>query len=372
MAKPEKYDICIISFSSILTDSRTLNLASALTAMGKSVAVVSLGERKPKGAFTHYTVSAGNSKRHFLRWHSFGKNAVKLTNEINPAYVVAAELYSLAAATKFKKKHNSKLIYDSREIYSQLGPIAGQKFKQSIITYIEKRQVSAVDEFIVSGEMDAEYLKSHLSTGKPFHLVMNLPYYHDPIHSDNIRERFNLSDDKLIILYQGAVLTGRGIIRAIKALEYLPDAVLCIIGDGEHMPYIREYLKSAHSADRVYFTGKINYSELHEWTCSADIGLCLFEPVSDSYMLALPNKLFEYCMAGIPSVATELPAIRSVIKENKIALLINEKLEPIEIARAVNLISRTELGDEIRRNCLEVSHRYSYESQYGTIGRIFA
>ena len=46
---------------------------------------------------------------------------------------------------------------------------------------------------------------------------------------------------------------------------------------------------------------------LLEITSSADIGLALIKPLSISYKYALPNKLFEYAIAGIPCLASNLP-----------------------------------------------------------------
>ena len=51
---------------------------------------------------------------------------------------------------------------------------------------------------------------------------------------------------------------------------------------------------------------------------SADFGLCLVQNVSLSDYYCLPNKLFEYCFAGIPVLASDFPDIRSVITKYNI------------------------------------------------------
>ena len=57
------------------------------------------------------------------------------------------------------------------------------------------------------------------------------------------------------------------------------------------------------------------YLNLLEITSSADIGIALIKPLSISYRYALPNKLFEYAAAGIPSLASNLPNMQYYIKK---------------------------------------------------------
>jgi hypothetical protein len=59
-------------------------------------------------------------------------------------------LYALALAVKLANK-NTVVIYDSREVFSALGPMHNDSFKQNIISQIEKRLIRRVDKFIAIG-----------------------------------------------------------------------------------------------------------------------------------------------------------------------------------------------------------------------------
>ena len=48
------------------------------------------------------------------------------------------------------------------------------------------------------------------------------------------------------------------------------------------------------------------------------IGFSLIKPVSKSYEQALPNKLFEYALAGIPVIASNLPEMDKIINKYQI------------------------------------------------------
>ncbi len=362
------YDIVFISMTDPATDARTLNLINYLRGVGKSilyVAVASSTPNLPKGV--EFIPIQLQEKRVYKQIREFKKKLAPL--DIKCKNIWASDLYVLPAAAKIKKASKAKLIYDSREIYSALGPLAGQKLKQAVITYLEKYYIRFVDHFVVSGDMDAAYLKKHLRTSKPFSLVMNLPYTKDKIESDIIREKFNLSSDTKIILYQGMILKGRGLLPALNALKYLENTVLAIAGEGAYKEEYERIIEDKNMLDKVVFIGKIDYKDLHEWTCAADIGIVYIEPISFSYELALPNKLFEYAMAELPSLVSDLPAMRQILEEFQIGELLPVNADDELFAAKCRLL--LEHSDRYKSECKKAVLKYNYAAQHTTISEIF-
>jgi glycosyltransferase involved in cell wall biosynthesis len=158
-------------------------------------------------------------------------------------------------------------------------------------------------------------------------------------------------------------MKGRGIESSIDAVNYLEDYVLVIIGNGGRMlEDLKNLVKKENLEDKVFFQEFVPYNELHQWTCSADIGLSLFEPISLSYKLALPNKLFEYAMAHIPSISTNLPAIYEIVKDYKFSELIDYPIKRVSAADNYKLM-------EI--NSSKASEIFNYNSHISTIKEIF-
>jgi glycosyltransferase involved in cell wall biosynthesis len=117
-------------------------------------------------------------------------------------------------------------------------------------------------------------------------------------------------------VYVGAVTTGRGLETAIRVLTRLPELHLRIVG-----PDMRGYshrlvqvAKEAGVADRVEVAPPVPPDRVVEEAARADVGLALIEPACLSYTLTLPNKLFEYMAAGLPVVASRLPAMRELLE----------------------------------------------------------
>jgi glycosyltransferase involved in cell wall biosynthesis len=80
--------------------------------------------------------------------------------------------------------------------------------------------------------------------------------------------------------------------------------------------------------------GKVPFEELQNYIRSADLGLCLLENIGLNYYHSLPNRIFDYPMAGLPILATAFPDISEVVTEYETGLLI-DSLNPEVIAAAI-------------------------------------
>ncbi|MCX6155433.1 MAG: glycosyltransferase [Candidatus Kapabacteria bacterium] len=362
------YDVCLISFSDISCDARSLNIIRTLENAGKSVAIISFGNKVnlSENAFdknNFYVIPFFNMPRNYQNWLAFNKYIKNHYPFIEAKTYWAADLYSLAPAVNFKKTYGGHIVYDSREIFSALGPLSGKPLKQAAVTYIEKRLVAYVDSFVTSGKDDSDFLKEHFKTNKIFTEIYNFPPYQEFNKTNILRKKFNIDEEKKILIYQGKILRGRGLVPALNALEFAEDFVLCVIGDGEYEEKFREIVKNNANSSRVFFYGVTQYQNLHSITCSADCGLAFIEPITFSYSLALPNKLFEYCMARIPSIVSDLPAMRPYIEKYGIGEILSPIASAEEFAKALNKICNVENKEEFINKCDSAARVLNYDTQ---------
>ncbi|MGA2295930.1 MAG: glycosyltransferase [FCB group bacterium] len=362
------FDICFISMSDISTDARTINFAKTFAKNSKKVCVISYCSNKDiikfsKNNILLLPVPKPLYKKAFLKTYHFQKWIKNNYTNIKAKNYWAEDIYSLYPASKLSKVHKGKLIYDSREIYSALGPLHRNPFKQKVLSRFEKRLIKYVNEIVVTGVMDAEYLKEYFQKDIPVHVVQNLPYYKEKINSNILREKYGIPQDKFIIIYQGMLLPGRGIIKIVEALNHLPDAVFCILGEGNYKNKILETAENLKLANKVFFCGVVPYYELHKWTSSADVGTVFIEPISFSYELSLPNKLFEYCMARIPSLVSDLPAMRAVLNEYPIGKIISVESTAEDIANTIRELASNEKKEQYLKACNQASKIFCYETQ---------
>ncbi len=99
--------------------------------------------------------------------------------------------------------------------------------------------------------------------------------------------------------------------------------------------------------ERVEFAAPVPPSEVVATLAEADVGLALFQPTCLSHRLVLPNKLFEYVLAGLPVVGSDLPMIAKFVEEHGVGAAVDPG-DADAIARALEETLRPEQNRELR------------------------
>jgi len=355
------FDVALAALADISRDARTLNLARALSKEGLKTAVVGAASTDLSAESFTFQAWPDPGGSAFNRWRSLSSFAQSCTVRAN--VVAGMDLFALKAARALSADGGkTPLVYDMREFYFALGPLEGRGLKQRVIERYERYMLRHVDKVMVAGPLDADVVRDRFRLREHPHVMLNTPPYKDPVQSDVLRERFSIDPTSLVVLYQGVVHHGRGLVPFMHALKLLSNVHLCIVGDG---PAVDELKRSANTigvAERVHWYGPVPYDGLHEVTCSADVGLCLIEPVSMSYEYALPNKLFEYMMARKPSLVTDLPALGRQIRETPVGMLIGRDLDARRIAEAVDRL-RVPATYSVMQNACGAIRSLAFEQQ---------
>jgi len=149
-------------------------------------------------------------------------------------------------------------------------------------------------------------------------VIRNILRYQPPISSDRLRHHLGLGSHTRIALFQGN-LDSRGIERLIPAAKFMdPGIVIVLMGQGANQADLETLIIREGVSNQVKIIPPVPYAELLTWTASADIGLIIYSPssaqtLSPNIQMCLPNKLFEYLMAGLPILASSLDAVADII-----------------------------------------------------------
>ena len=108
----------------------------------------------------------------------------------------------------------------------------------------------------------------------------------------------------------------------LTCLKHLGDVALVVVGDG---PMKESYINTARKedvSDKLFFVDSVPYTDLASFSKSADIGVTIIQPISKSYENALPNKLFEYAVSGLPVICSNLVAMKEMVSIYKCGISI--------------------------------------------------
>lgn len=365
-------DILLIVLADIRRDARTLNMARVLRDAGLHVGIVAAGklpfvDEESGITFIEWADPGGRAlmRMRSLREFLLTDVVVDLANT-PPKALYAMDYFVLSATIDLGKQLNAPVAYDMREFMFALGPLKGKGIRQLFIKWSERRALKRVKSISVSGVADADIVTQRFRLKDKPTVVLNAPPYQDKVPSNLLRERFAIPDADFVVIYQGVVHNGRGIAPMMRAMVEMPDVHLAIVGDGPFRSPLQDEATRMRVSDRVHWVGAVPYDELHAWTCSADAGCCLIEPISMSYEYALPNKLFEYMMARIPSLVTDLPALHDHVMHYPVGMLVDRTLSVGAITEAVRRMRNPATYEGFVQQC-DAVRKLSYESQAQTV-----
>ena len=357
--------VLITFLGNIHYDTRCNNLYDSLSANNYDVEFIGFDWLTKDFTESRGNVSVIKLKKGFLSlsfylkfiWH------IKLKLLTTKASIIFAEdIYTLPFAVIFGKLKRAKIYYDSRELFGHLAGLKKKKFKQAFWKWTEKFFIKKADYVIVTGQMDGEFLKKEYGL-KNIILLRNLPRYYKPSPKLDLHSQLRIDKMKKIILYQGVLLKGRGIEKVFAVLNELPDHVFVIAGGGEFEEYYKNLASEMNLTDQVIFLGKLTQDELPKITSSADVGVSLIENLSTSYYYALPNKLFEYIMAEIPVIVSNLPQMKEVVEKYDVGFAIDVDNKAELITAIKKLSEDSSLYKSKKQNCHIASQQLNWEKE---------
>lgn len=213
------------------------------------------------------------------------------------------------------------IVYDAHEYETEVGfSVVGlKKLAYQITERICIKFANAV--ITVSEGIAGEYVRLY-KIKKPT-VLLNTPVLKEPNKLDIFRKELKIGKDQQIFLYQGGLSRNRGIEIIIDAFQKLSNTnkVIVFLGYGELEDQIKEIAKKSTN---IYFYPAVAPEVLLDYTASADIGIAIIENSCLSYYYCLPNKLFEYTMAKIPTMVSNLFELKKFIEANGNGVVIKE------------------------------------------------
>jgi glycosyltransferase involved in cell wall biosynthesis len=273
----------------------------------------------------------------------FSKSDIFLSNDLD---TLAASFL----ASKIKKK---KLIYDSHELFTEVPELIRRPKVQKFWLRIEKYILPKLKNCYTVSEPISEYYNQMYGTS--FSVIRNLPYYKKQTIDINKREN--------ILIYQGALNEGRGLELLISAMEEVENCKLYIAGSGKIESDLKELCKTLSLSSKIEFLGRIPMDDLYEITRTAILGFSLEQDTGLNYRYALPNKIFDYIQAGVPSLVSPLPEIQKIVTDYNTGELLLEDTAS-DLAKHINKLIKTKvLLEKYHINCINASKELCWENE---------
>ena len=274
-----------------------------------------------------------------------------------------------------RRTFGGRTIYDSRDIYMEArGQAAAGSPGKELLAALERRWARGVDRVLTVNDAYATVLEEQLQD-RAAAVVMNVPARWQPPEPkpDLIRLALALDSGTNVVLYQGGLMTDRGIEQCLDAILDVPGAILALLGFGALRSRLEAAAAAAPYAGRVFVLDPVPPSELLAWTASADVSAMLIQPTSLNHRLTTPQKLFESIAAGVPVVASDLPGMASIVADSGAGLVCDPRSSHAIAAAIRALLGELPEQRAARRaHILEVAHgRYNWEAEEPTLLELY-
>ncbi|WP_287123970.1 glycosyltransferase family 4 protein [Chromohalobacter sp.] len=251
------------------------------------------------------------------------------------------------------------LVYDAHEISTDREGYAAFK---GLVAWFERRIMPRAAGTITTTDARAKFFARAYGIERPV-VLQNRPRLTAVARTDRIRQELGLTQPWPIVLYQGGIQQGRGLPRLVEAAASVSDAYFVFIGGGRQERELYELREKLGLEDRVHFIPTVALSELPHYTASADIGVQPIENTCLNHFTTDSNKLFEYVIAGLPVVASDMPEIRKVVRQHELGLLI-EPGNTKALAEAIQaLVNDPAKRATFAENAREAAQTLNWEDQ---------
>ena len=242
----------------------------------------------------------------------------------------------LPLAARLAATHHGRYAYDSRE-YGVAEYAFQWRWRLLYPPYvhgIEARLVPGAAAVLTVSDGIARLLRRDLGLDRTPSVVRNVP----PFEAVPAADAQRLPADPLRLLYHGLITPGRGLEQLVESVgSWAPGRELAVRGYGPDafLAHLRELAAGAGATDRVRFLPAVPMAGLVAAAAAHDVGVMVPPDTTDHMRYCLPNKFFEYVMAGLGVLVTDLPDMAALVRSYGFGTLV-ERCEPAAIAAAVN------------------------------------
>ncbi len=267
-----------------------------------------------KNPALHYTLNAPHHYNVFKR----------IIAEEDIDVVVAAHVLSGTAVIKAAKKSGVPVLFDLKDWFPDSAaayydnPMLKWALRSGIwqvIRYnLEKSdKITTVSPSLVE-RLDRLGFESKLITNG-----VNTDYF-KPMDAAEGKRRLGLHEDLFVMGFAGSMEKWYALDEVIKKfsefLDQEEDSRLLIVGGSLFTDYedeLKRLAKKLGIADKVIFTGLVEYRELPKYISAMNLCLIPFSPSSEYWVdIVLPNKFFEYSACGKPILSYPIPDVMKI------------------------------------------------------------
>lgn len=297
---------------------------------------------------------------------SWAGRAYHFALQLRPDVIHVHDLPNLALGHRLAHELGAVLVYDAHELYP-MQYFADSK-RRDFLLATERRLIGDADAVISVNWQCAEVLEREypIPAVVPLTNATESPPGFDPMQRKRLwHERFGLSDDVRIMVFQGGINPVRNVDPLVEALAKIPDHVhIGFITYANDIPYYDAMTRLLGVHHRVHYVIQIPWDRVNDWLASADVGVMPYQATSYNAKISSPNKLYEFVVAGLPIIASsELDNVKAAIETDGLGVMTLLRGVDTYLQVIREMFEHPEGPERFRPNVLAARHKYMWSNE---------
>jgi len=231
------------------------------------------------------------------------------------------------------KKIGKKVIFDAHEDLPK--QILAKPYLNTIIKKILSKILSLY-EYYACKKFDYVVAATPFIRDKFLTFTKSIDVNNYPI-VEELSTDVSWEERKNQVCYVGVISRIRGNLENVDSMAHVDTCISFKLAGMIYEDNFLEELKSSQYWDRVEFVGKLDREEVKVLLEESKIGLVTLHPTIN-YIDALPVKMFEYMLAGIPVIASDFHILQDIVNKEKCGLCVNP-LDTKAIGEAIEYLT---------------------------------
>lgn len=303
-------------------------------------------------------LGASRARRAYWRLYPAARDIYRMASRINADFWLANDWTMLPVARRLASESGAAFGYDSHELATEefADQVRWRFWRQPLVRAVERCSIGDAAVISAVSEGIALRLRELYPLAQPPVVIRNTPAF------ESISFRPAAAPARVI--YHGILAPGRGLEAAIDSVAaWRPEFDLTLRGPGHptFLQALQRRIASRRLEARVLLAPPVPMTALVREAAAFDIGLFALPRSSRHNELALPNKIFEYIMAGLAICVTELPEMAQLVRRYNLGVTI-PRLAPDAIAETINRLDPRNI-DHYKRNALAAARELCWERE---------
>ncbi|MFK5920714.1 MAG: hypothetical protein QM496_00935 [Verrucomicrobiota bacterium] len=263
-----------------------------------------------------------------------------------------------AGVAAIKYNNSCKLMLDLHEYPTRemTGGGAWRWERKPLVTGILKRMARKAHGTFTVAESFRPLMQKEFKMKKPI-LIRNAP------ELEALSRGPELKDNKIHLIHHGGAMPGREPEKLIEVVQLLDDRFILHFMLTGNPDYISELKQKADQIcpGRIHFEAPVKPNEIVSAIAHYDMGFYILPPSSFNNLHAMPNKFFDFIVAGLAVATAPSVNMAKITRDNNIGWVAND-FEPTTMATMLNSLSREDI-EKCRANSLKLREEINAKTE---------